>query len=32
MYMLNYKNTYRRKAPLIQRMAAFFNSFINSAE
>lgn len=32
MYMINYKNTYRRKVPLTQRVANFFNSLINGAE
>ncbi len=32
MYMINYKNTYRRKVSLTQRVSAFFNSLINGAE
>ncbi len=32
MYMINYKNTCRRKIPLMQRIAAFFNRLVNSAE
>lgn len=32
MYMINYKNTYRRKALLMQRVAAFFNSLMNKTE
>lgn len=32
MYMINYKNTYRRKVPLVRRMAQFLNSLVNSAE
>lgn len=31
MYMINYKNTYRRKITLMQRMAAFFNNLVNGA-
>lgn len=32
MYMINYKNTYQRKAPLTQRVAAFFSSLVNGAQ
>ncbi len=31
MYMLQYKNTYRRRVPLMQRIAAFMNSLVNAA-
>ncbi len=32
MYMLNYKNTYRRRASLAQRVAAFFGTLLNAAQ
>ena len=32
MYMINYKNTYQRKAPLTRRVAAFFSSLVNGAQ
>ncbi len=32
MYMLNYKNTCRRRTPLMQRIAAFFSSMAAATE
>lgn len=32
MYMINYKNVYRRKAPLTRRIANFFNNLMNGAQ
>lgn len=32
MYMLNYKNTYRRKVPLMRRVAMFVNQVMHGAE
>ena len=32
MYMINYKNTYRRKLPLFQRVVTFFNHLVIGAE
>lgn len=32
MYMINYKNTYRRKVSLTQRIAAFVNNLVNGAQ
>lgn len=32
MYMINYKNTYRRKATLMQRFTAFVNDLVSGKE
>jgi len=32
MYMIAYKNTYRHKLPITQRVAAFFTKLISSAK
>lgn len=32
MYMLNYKNTYQRKATLTQRIAAFVSNLVNGVQ
>lgn len=32
MYMLNYKNTCQRKASLLRRVAALFNTLTNTAQ
>lgn len=32
MYMINYKNTYRRRLPLMQRIALFLSGKANPAQ
>ena len=32
MYMINYKNTYQRKLPLVRRVTAFFNRLVGGSK